>query len=190
MYYTQLVRNLLAQQTDQVVCQRLLDAFNQLTPSDMKLSLDRVNKTQFRKSLDVFLGSVKGFLCVKWHQQWKWWRTKDSATTQSWLVVVDGKVYLPLDTEYRLGTRASGISPAERVKTKDCISSRKRFLLPWWDVPVLGRSGREELCVQICLSLRHEMKYAMEYTIVVAKVPVCPVKRAVHLANSLVLWKQ
>ena len=65
MYYAQLVRNLLAQQTDQVVCQRLLDAFNQLTPSDMKLSLDRVNKTQFRKSLDVFLGSVKGFLCVK-----------------------------------------------------------------------------------------------------------------------------
>jgi len=65
MYYTELVRNLLAQQTDQVVCQRLLHAFNQLTPSDMKLSLDRVNKVQFRKSLDVFLGSVKGFLCVK-----------------------------------------------------------------------------------------------------------------------------
>ena len=47
------------------------------------------------------------------------------------LAVVDGNVYLPFDTEYRLGTRASGISPAERVKTKDCISSRKRFLLPW-----------------------------------------------------------
>ena len=65
MYYTELVRNLLSQQTDQVVCQRLLHAFNQLTPSDMKLSLDRVNRVQFRKSLDVFLGSVKGFLCVK-----------------------------------------------------------------------------------------------------------------------------
>ncbi|XP_020623322.1 exportin-4-like [Orbicella faveolata] len=65
MYYTELVRSLLAQQTDQVVCQRLLDAFNQLTPSDMKLSLDRLNKVRFRKSLDTFLACVKGFLCVK-----------------------------------------------------------------------------------------------------------------------------
>ena len=40
---------------------------------------------------------------------------------------MDGNVYLLLDTEYRLGTRASGISLAERVKTKDCISSRKLF---------------------------------------------------------------
>ena len=31
------------------------------------------------------------------------------------------------------------------------------------------------------------MKYAMEYTIVIAKVPVCAVKRAVHLPKSLVL---
>lgn len=65
MYYTELVRNLLAQQTDRVLGQRLLDAFNQLTPSNMKLSLDRLNKMQFRKSLDLFLRSVKGFLCVK-----------------------------------------------------------------------------------------------------------------------------
>jgi len=65
MYYTELVRSLLAQQTDQVVCQRLLDAFNQLTPSNMKLSLDRMNKVRFRKSLDAFLACVKGFLCVK-----------------------------------------------------------------------------------------------------------------------------
>lgn len=64
-YYTELVRNLLAQQADHMVGQRLLQAFNQLTPSDMKLSLDRANKVHFRKSLDVFLGSVKGFLCVK-----------------------------------------------------------------------------------------------------------------------------
>lgn len=64
-YYTELVRSLLSQQTDQIVCQRLLQAFNQLTPSDMKLSLDRANIVHFRKSLDVFLGSVKGFLCVK-----------------------------------------------------------------------------------------------------------------------------
>lgn len=63
-YYTELVRNLLAQQADHLVGQRLLQAFNQLTPSDMKLSLDRANKVHFRKSLDVFLGSVKGFLCV------------------------------------------------------------------------------------------------------------------------------
>jgi len=65
MYYTELVRSLLAQQTDQVVCQRLLDAFNQLTPSNMKFSLDRMNKVRFRKSLDAFLACVKGFLCVK-----------------------------------------------------------------------------------------------------------------------------
>lgn len=55
------------------------------------------------------------------------------------------------------------------------------------NVPVLGRCGREGLCVKICLSLRHAMKYAMEYTIVIVKVPVCAVKRAVHLPNSLVL---
>ena len=56
---------------------------------------------------------------------------------------MDGNVYLPLDTEYRLGTRASGISPAERVKIKDYISSRKRRLLRWYDVPVFEmRKGR------------------------------------------------
>ena len=38
----------------------------------------------------------------------------------------------------------------------------------------------EGVCFKICPSLRHEMKSTMEYTMIVAKVPVCAVKPAVH----------
>ncbi|EDO32428.1 predicted protein [Nematostella vectensis] len=64
-YYTELVRSLLAHQGDPVISQRLLGAFHQLTPSDMKLSLDKHSKAQFRRNLDTFLANVKGFLCRK-----------------------------------------------------------------------------------------------------------------------------
>lgn len=48
-----------------MVGQRLLEAFNHLTPTNMALSLNKPNKAQFRKNLQAFLGSIKGFLCVK-----------------------------------------------------------------------------------------------------------------------------
>ncbi|XP_020912207.1 exportin-4 [Exaiptasia diaphana] len=64
-YYSELVRDLLAQQTDPVVTQRLLAAFNTLTPNDMRVSLDKTSKTRFRRSLDSFLTNVKGFLFTK-----------------------------------------------------------------------------------------------------------------------------
>ena len=65
VYYTDLVRSLLSQQTDGVLGHRLLEAFNQLTPSNTTLALNKPSKVQFRKNLQSFLGGVKGFLFVK-----------------------------------------------------------------------------------------------------------------------------
>ena len=63
--YLPLAQVLLANQTDLGILQRLRTSFEQLTPSTMRLSLDKHTIASFRKSLEHFLLNVKGFLCYK-----------------------------------------------------------------------------------------------------------------------------
>uniref|UniRef100_A0A6Q2YXC7 Exportin-4 n=1 Tax=Esox lucius TaxID=8010 RepID=A0A6Q2YXC7_ESOLU len=63
--YQELVESLLATQRDAVVYQRLADAFNKLTASSTPPSMDRKQKVAFLKSLEEFVSSVGGLLCVK-----------------------------------------------------------------------------------------------------------------------------
>lgn len=65
--YLKLANNLIAQQhvTDESFKQKLIEAFQVLTPSGLQLTPNRQSLKQFRKNLEIFLQNVKGFLCFK-----------------------------------------------------------------------------------------------------------------------------
>ncbi|XP_066917411.1 exportin-4-like isoform X2 [Clytia hemisphaerica] len=65
--YLKLANNLIAKQhvTNETFKQRLIDAFQLLTPVGLQLSPNRQSLRQFRKNLETFLQNVKGFLCFK-----------------------------------------------------------------------------------------------------------------------------
>ncbi|GFR98351.1 exportin-4 [Elysia marginata] len=62
--YRDLVNELIHSQPDEYK-QRLLAAFNELTPPTLNMHIARNNKVTFRANFDVFLNSVRGFLCVR-----------------------------------------------------------------------------------------------------------------------------
>ena len=64
-YYKQLVMELLSQQTESELYDRLVKAFEELTPPTLKLVIDRPNRVKFMKNFDKFLTNVRGFLCLK-----------------------------------------------------------------------------------------------------------------------------
>ena len=65
--YLKLANNLIAQQhvTDENFKQRLISAFEVLTPPGLQLTPNRLSLKQFRKNIEIFLQDVKGFLCIK-----------------------------------------------------------------------------------------------------------------------------
>lgn len=65
--YLKLANNLIAQQhvTDENFKQRLVSAFEVLTPPGLQLTPNRLSLKQFRKNIEIFLQDVKGFLCIK-----------------------------------------------------------------------------------------------------------------------------
>lgn len=65
--YLTLANNLISQQhvTDESFKQRLIEAFQVLTPAGFQLTSNRQSMKQFRKNLEIFLKNVKGFLCFK-----------------------------------------------------------------------------------------------------------------------------
>ncbi|XP_059177669.1 exportin-4-like isoform X2 [Physella acuta] len=62
--YRDLVNQLIQVQPEEYK-QRLLQAFNELTPQSLQLSITRQNKITFRANFDMFLNNVRGFLCVR-----------------------------------------------------------------------------------------------------------------------------
>ncbi|XP_002740804.1 exportin-4-like [Saccoglossus kowalevskii] len=63
--YNELVHSLVGSQTDPSYYQRLADAFNQLTPPNEPLVINRPHKLAFLRKMETFLVNVRGFLCVK-----------------------------------------------------------------------------------------------------------------------------
>lgn len=63
--YRDLVNQLLQHQTDPMYRQRLLEAFNNLTPPSLNMAINRVSKIAFMNNFGNFLINVRGFLCVK-----------------------------------------------------------------------------------------------------------------------------
>ncbi|CAE1267217.1 Exportin-4 [Acanthosepion pharaonis] len=63
--YRHLVTELLYSQEEQEYKERLLEAFNQLTPSSLKLVITRQNKVAFLQNFEQFLINARGILCVK-----------------------------------------------------------------------------------------------------------------------------
>jgi hypothetical protein len=64
--YQQLVHEILDSHIDQAYKSRLLEAFNNLTPPSLSLTVSRHNKLMFMENFNSFLINVRGFLCVKW----------------------------------------------------------------------------------------------------------------------------
>ncbi|XP_060554653.1 exportin-4-like [Ruditapes philippinarum] len=63
--YQQLVHEILDSHIDQAYKSRLLEAFNNLTPPSLSLTVSRHNKLMFMENFNSFLINVRGFLCVK-----------------------------------------------------------------------------------------------------------------------------
>ncbi|ESO89303.1 hypothetical protein LOTGIDRAFT_106479, partial [Lottia gigantea] len=63
--YKELVNQLLQSQLEDQYKQRLLVAFNNLTPSTLTMTINRQSKIAFMHNFDQFLVNVRGFLCVK-----------------------------------------------------------------------------------------------------------------------------
>ena len=65
--YLKLANNLISQQhvTDENFKQKLIGAFEVLTPPGLQLTPNRLSLKQFRKNIEIFLQDVKGFLCIK-----------------------------------------------------------------------------------------------------------------------------
>ncbi|CAI9742263.1 exportin-4-like isoform X1 [Octopus vulgaris] len=63
--YRMLVSELLYSQELPAYKERLLAAFNQLTPATLKLTINRQNKIAFLQNFEQFLINVRGILCVK-----------------------------------------------------------------------------------------------------------------------------
>jgi len=64
--YSEMVQQIVNQQADSALKQRLGNAFNELTTKgNVSLSLDRKSISQFKKNLEEFLSNVKSFLLTK-----------------------------------------------------------------------------------------------------------------------------
>lgn len=63
--YKTMVNELLSRQSEPAYYQRLVEAFNSLTPATLPLVLNRPNRIQFMQNFDTFLVNVRGILCVK-----------------------------------------------------------------------------------------------------------------------------
>ncbi|KAL4233256.1 Exportin-4 [Mactra antiquata] len=63
--YQHLVHEILNSHIDQAYKSRLLEAFNNLTPPSLGLTVSRHNKLIFMENFNKFLINVRGFLCVR-----------------------------------------------------------------------------------------------------------------------------
>ena len=63
--YHLLVNEVLESNIDQAYKSRLLEAFNNLTPPTLDLTISRHNKLIFMENFNTFLINVRGFLCTK-----------------------------------------------------------------------------------------------------------------------------
>lgn len=63
-YYTQLVEELIASQTDPEIAERLSKAFTELT-SRLRLCYDRQEKVAFENNFEKFVFNIQGFLFIK-----------------------------------------------------------------------------------------------------------------------------
>ncbi|KAJ8027477.1 Exportin-4 [Holothuria leucospilota] len=63
--YSIIVNTILSGQSDPVIYQRLVEAFNELTPPNMHLTLNRQEKFKFQKRLEKFLLNVRSFLTIR-----------------------------------------------------------------------------------------------------------------------------
>ncbi|XP_061176526.1 exportin-4-like [Saccostrea echinata] len=63
--YRELVNQLLQHQTDPQYRERLLEAFTNLTPPSLNMTINRTSKIAFMSNFGNFLINVRGFLCVK-----------------------------------------------------------------------------------------------------------------------------
>ncbi|KAK6169678.1 hypothetical protein SNE40_020678 [Patella caerulea] len=63
--YRELVNQLLQSQIEEQYKQRLLVAFNNLTPPTLTMTINRQSKIAFMQNFDQFLVNVRGFLCIK-----------------------------------------------------------------------------------------------------------------------------
>ncbi|XP_050392474.1 exportin-4 [Patella vulgata] len=64
-HYRELVNQLLQSQIEEQYKQRLLVAFNNLTPPTLTMTINRQSKIAFMQNFDQFLVNVRGFLCIK-----------------------------------------------------------------------------------------------------------------------------
>ncbi len=63
--YQEYVHELLNERSQEAYYDRLVQAFNELTPPSLPLNIDRRNRIQFMNNFDKFVINVRGFLCVK-----------------------------------------------------------------------------------------------------------------------------
>ncbi|XP_071818411.1 exportin-4-like isoform X2 [Apostichopus japonicus] len=63
--YSILVNTILNSQSEPAVCQRLIEAFNELTPPGMQMTINRQEKFKFQKRLEKFLLNVRSLLTVR-----------------------------------------------------------------------------------------------------------------------------
>ena len=63
--YRHLVNEILASHIEDAYKQRLLEAFNNLTPPSLTMTVNRHSKLMFMENFNNFLIDVRGFLCVK-----------------------------------------------------------------------------------------------------------------------------
>lgn len=63
--YMSLAQSLISYQKDAAITGRLRTSFSELTPTSLKLTVEKSSVTAFRKNLEKFLLDVKGFLFVK-----------------------------------------------------------------------------------------------------------------------------
>ncbi|KAJ8315064.1 hypothetical protein KUTeg_007214 [Tegillarca granosa] len=63
--YKHLVNELLQNQVEPSIKERLLEAFNNLTPASLNMTINRQSKIAFMQNFDQFLINVRGFLCVR-----------------------------------------------------------------------------------------------------------------------------
>lgn len=64
-HYCELVNELLGRHTASPYFQRLINAFNKLTPPDFPMRVSRQNRIKFMEGFDQFLVDVRGCLCIR-----------------------------------------------------------------------------------------------------------------------------
>jgi hypothetical protein len=63
--YREYVNQLLQDQVDPTYKQRMMEAFNKLTPPSLNMTINRESKIKFMEGFNEFMINVRGFMCVK-----------------------------------------------------------------------------------------------------------------------------